>query len=151
MESSPSGHMAQDFISGSRSLRCWRDLCSLGESLPPAAPRSPGGSFGPASRSFPFRCRAIVREVIPTRKAQDRSSALSRSTRVRLRTVCRSVVAVSIAAIAIATLLRLAGGQYERDFATDLQILSAVLLFAGYCVADVCGERFSAVFRTTEP
>jgi hypothetical protein len=64
-----------------------------------------------------------------------------------MQTACKWVVAVCITAFAIAGLLRLAAGQYERDFATDLQILSAVLFFAGYCVADLSGERFSALFR----
>lgn len=122
------------------------------------------GAFAPSGAPFAWRLVRIGVAIIflfgavqsferlfRRERAQDRSSALSSSTRVRLRTVCRSVLAVSITAIGIATLLRLAGGQYERDFATDLQILSAVLLFAVYCVADVCGERFFAVFRTTEP
>lgn len=60
-------------------------------------------------------------------KAQSRSSSLSSLVRRRLRTVCKSIVAVCITAVAIAALLRLAGGQYERDLATDLQVLSAVL------------------------
>jgi hypothetical protein len=80
-------------------------------------------------------------------RAQIRSSSLSSSTRRRLRTVCKSAVAVCITAFAIAGLLRLAGDRYERDFATDFQTLSAALFFASYCVADLAGERFSTLSR----
>ena len=83
-------------------------------------------------------------------KAQNRSSSLSGSARRRLRTACKSIVAVCITTFAGAALLRLAGGQYERDIAMDLQILCAALFFAGYSVADLCGERFSALLRASE-
>jgi len=68
----------------------------------------------------------------------------------RAQTVCKSAVAVCIIAFSIAGLLRLAGDQYERDFATDLQVLSAALFFAGFSVADFCGERFSGLLRNSE-
>jgi len=96
---------------------------------------------------FPLGAVQSFERLFRPERAQSRSSSLSNSARRWLRMVCKSVVAVCITAFAIAGLLRLAGGQYERDFATDLQILSAVLFFAGYCVADLSGERFSALFR----
>jgi hypothetical protein len=119
--------------------------------------------FAPSGAPFPWRLVqtgiAIIfllgavqsfERLFRPESAQRRSSALSSSTRRTLRTVRKSVVAVSITAFAAAAFLRLAGGEHEGDFATDLQILSAVLVFAGYCIADLCGERFSAPFRTCE-
>jgi hypothetical protein len=74
--------------------------------------------------------------------ARERSLALSPSVRQSLNTLRR--VAQTLVALGIigSGVLHFIGGAW-KDTATDIGELSSVIVFAAWCISDVCGEKLS--------
>ena len=79
--------------------------------------------------------QAFERWLAPVR-AQARSAAISDVARSRLLLLRRVLVGIGVTGYVIYFIVRLAGTRVS-----DIMFLSAVLLFAGAMLADICGER----------
>jgi hypothetical protein len=73
--------------------------------------------------------------------ARRRSSALSTSTRRKLRMARKAVVGMVFLGYCVAAIMLLTGGEHARDVVSDLVILAGVLVFLACCLADLSGER----------
>ena len=79
--------------------------------------------------------QAFERWLAPAR-AQARSAAISEVARARLLVLRRVLVGTGVTGYVIYFVLHLAGSHVR-----DITIVSAVILFAGAMLADLCGER----------
>ena len=89
---------------------------------------------------------AIYRLVSP-QKIHARSMNLSPVVRARLRLSRNILVRTAWVAFFVGILLHLSSSDTVSGAGTDMQVGAAVLWFAGWCVADYCGDQLGAFSR----
>jgi hypothetical protein len=94
--------------------------------------------------------QAFERLLRPER-AIGRTAALSGSSRKWLRIVSRAAAVTYYAAFVGGAVLDVAGGEYRRNLALDIGILSTLIVIFGSRLADLKGERLFEPYRPNRP
>jgi hypothetical protein len=92
-----------------------------------------------------FWCGVLVsfERLLRPDTARARSLALSPSARQTLNALCRMALTVAVLGSIGSVALHFIGGEW-KDIATDIEELSGVVVFAAWCISDVCGEKLAA-------
>jgi hypothetical protein len=90
---------------------------------------------------FIFGALQAFERLLRPEIAHRRSSALSTSTRRKLRAARKAIVGMVFPGYCIAAIMLLTGGEHAQDVVSDLVILAGVLVFLACCLADLSGER----------
>ena len=89
---------------------------------------------------FLFGALQSIERLFRPEKAQARSQSMSISVRQWLDLSRRILMASAAVAVVPVVVLRLAGGQHNKDLATDFTFVALMLSSSAGLLADICGE-----------